>query len=63
MIESKLLCDSVKSNNFSKNAEFTSSINTKVRSTFTASKQTTTLTNHYQGYLLSSYKSYLEDET
>ncbi len=62
MIESKLLSDDAKLSNFSKNTELTSSINDKVNSSYIASKHTTTLAGHYQGYLLSSYKTYLEDE-
>ncbi len=62
MIESKLLRDNTKLKRCAKSSEQSVSIDPQINSRFIANKQNSALPNHYQGYLLSSYRSYLGDE-
>ncbi len=60
MIESKLLRDRANLSNLNNPPEL-DSITNKSNSTSYSGKQTAWLANHYQGYLFSSYKTYLDE--
>ena len=60
MIESKLLSDGAKITGSAKSSDLGFHLNQHNKNTFTSDQQSSKSTNHYQGYLLSSYKTYLE---